>query len=179
MFARTFPVSDAAPKWTRTVNDAGFGLLWSAAEREIDSWYSAVSSAERSGHRCGSQRCDQPSEWIFPEYSSREGQAKCERFLANELDMDSDGSIDGGSRAFGFGIGCAGRGPVGSGFATTGFSKDDDMLPGEEFKRFLEDEASGLDFAADLVEGHLVLGLDGNIGIFAAELDQDQPAAAA
>ncbi len=51
------------------------------------------------------------------------------------------------------------------------------MLPGEEFERLLEDKALWLDFTADLVEGHLVLGLDRNIGILAAELDQDQPAA--
>ena len=49
------------------------------------------------------------------------------------------------------------------------------MLPGEEFERVFEDEALGLNFAADLFEGHLVFGLDGHLRVFAAKLDQDQP----
>ena len=54
--------------------------------------------------------------------------------------------------------------------------EDDHVLPGEEFERLLEREALGLDFEADLGQGHLVLGLDGDLGVFAAELDEDQPA---
>src|SRR5438128_381692 len=38
--------------------------------------------------------------------------------------------------------------------------KQDDVLPGEEFERILEREPLGLELAADLGEGHLVLGLD-------------------
>ena len=54
--------------------------------------------------------------------------------------------------------------------------EDDHVLPGEEFERLLEREALGLDLEADLGQGHLVLGLDGDLGVFAAELDEDQPA---
>ncbi len=48
------------------------------------------------------------------------------------------------------------------------------MLPGEELERLLEGEALRLDLAADLLEGHLVLGLDRDVGVLAAELDEDQ-----
>src|SRR4051794_38845305 len=58
-----------------------------------------------------------------------------------------------------------------------GLLEDDDVLPGEELQRVLEGEPLGLDLAADLLEGHLVLGLDGDLGVLAAELDEDQAAA--
>src|SRR5262245_62115914 len=57
--------------------------------------------------------------------------------------------------------------------------EDDDVLPGEEFERLLEPEALRLDLAADLLDGHLVLGLDRDFGVLAPELDQDQPATGA
>ena len=61
--------------------------------------------------------------------------------------------------------------------ALGGLLEDDDVLPGEELERFLEGEALGLELAADLGEGHLVLGLDRDLGVLAAELDEHEPAA--
>src|SRR3954470_12373828 len=54
--------------------------------------------------------------------------------------------------------------------------EDDDVLPGEEVELLLESEALRLDLAADLRERHLVLGLDGDGWVLAAEFDQDEPA---
>ena len=62
-------------------------------------------------------------------------------------------------------------------FVSAGFSENDDVLPRKEFQRFLEDVSLGLNFAANLFESHLVLGLDGNLIIFTAKFDQYQPAA--
>src|SRR5205823_536422 len=52
--------------------------------------------------------------------------------------------------------------------------EDEDVLPGEEFERFLEPEPLRLQLAADLSDGHLVLGLDRDLGVLATELDEDE-----
>ncbi len=59
--------------------------------------------------------------------------------------------------------------------AAAGFSKMMTCCHGRNSSESLNTKPRGLDFAADLFERHLVFGLDGNIGVFAAKFDQDQP----
>src|SRR5262245_51883823 len=49
--------------------------------------------------------------------------------------------------------------------------EDDDVLPRQEVVDRLEAEAFRFDLLADLRHGHLVLGLDRDLGILGAELD--------
>ena len=62
-------------------------------------------------------------------------------------------------------------------FLILGLLENDDVLPGEEFQRILEGEAVRFEFAANLLQGHLVFGLDGDFRIFATKLNEDEPAA--
>ena len=61
--------------------------------------------------------------------------------------------------------------------ASSGFSKMMTCCQGRNSSDSLKVKPWGSTSQADLLEGHLVLGLDGDLGVLAAELDQDQPAA--
>ena len=83
----------------------------------------------------------------------------------------------GGSRVQDFGVLAPAAEGLVSELVSAGLSKMMTCCQGRNSSESLKMKPSGLDFAANLFESHLVFGLDGHLGVFATKFDQYQPAA--